>query len=145
MHAWQVWLVAALLLFAAEMLAPGFWLVCIAIGCLAAGVVAGFLPGLLAPALSFAGATLLSLVAVRPFLLTHLHAGADRVRTNVDALIGKIGVVSERIEPGTGLGRVKVEGEDWRGASVMDTPIDVGHRIMVVRVEGTTLFVDEES
>jgi len=25
-HEWQVWLVASLLLFVAEMLAPGFWL-----------------------------------------------------------------------------------------------------------------------
>ncbi len=145
MQQWQVWLIAALLLFAAEMLAPGFWLVSIAIGCVAAGAVAALLPGLLAPALSFAGATLLSLVAVRPFLLKHIHAGADPVRTNVDALIGKIGVVSERIEPGTGLGRVKVDGEDWRGAAILDKPIDVGCRIMVVRVEGTTLYVDEEA
>jgi len=66
------------------------------------------------------------------------------VRTNVDALIGRIGTVSERIDPVTGKGRVLVEGEDWRGASIMDTPIDAGDRVMVVRVEGTTLFVDKE-
>ena len=37
MHEWQVWLVASLLLFVAEMLAPGFWLLSVAVGCLAAG------------------------------------------------------------------------------------------------------------
>src|SRR5438093_664423 len=99
------------------MLAPGFWLACVAIG---------------------------SLVAVRPFLLKHIHSESHGVRTNVDALIGRIGTVSERIDPATGKGRVLVEGEDWRGASLMDTPIDVGDRVMVVRVEGTTLFVDKE-
>src|SRR2546429_7363102 len=30
-----------------------------------------------------------------------------------------------------------VEGEDWRGTSLMDTVIEPGTRVMVVRVEGT--------
>src|SRR5438445_9890869 len=101
-------------------------------------------PRVPAPTLSFAAGTLLSLAAVRPFLLKHIHSESHGVRTNVDALIGRIGTVSERIDPVTGKGRVPVEGEDWRGASIMDTPIDAGDRVMVVRVEGTTLFVDKE-
>src|SRR5439155_1303965 len=48
MHGWQVWLVAALLLFVAEMLAPGFWLLSVAVGCLAAGVVSLFVPAAIA-------------------------------------------------------------------------------------------------
>ncbi len=55
-----------------------------------------------------------------------------------------MGVVSERIDPSTGRGRVVVEGEDWRGTSLMDTVLEPGTRVMVVRVEGTTLYVDKE-
>jgi membrane protein implicated in regulation of membrane protease activity len=44
-HEWQVWFVAALLLFVAEMIAPGFWLLSVAVGALAAGLVALVLPG----------------------------------------------------------------------------------------------------
>src|SRR5437667_5600391 len=119
MHEWQVWLVASLLLFVAEMLAPGFWLLSVAVGCLTAGVVSLVVPGAIVPALSFAAGTLLSLVGIRPFLLRHLHPSGTAIRTNVDALAGKVGVVSERIDPGTGKGRVLVEGEDWRGAARM--------------------------
>ncbi len=144
MHEWQVWLVAALLLFVAEMLAPGFWLLSVAVGCLAAGLVSLVAPGVLVPALTFAAGTLLSLVGLRPFLLRHLHPSAGELRTNVDALVGKVGIVSERIDPGTGKGRVLVEGEDWRGASLMDTALEPGTRVMVVRVEGATLYVDKE-
>ncbi len=144
MHDWQVWLVAALLLFVAEMMAPGFWLACVAIGCLAAGVVSAVVPGIVAPVLTFAVGTVLSLIGIRPFLLQHIHRGSREIRTNVDALVGKIGVVSERIDPATGKGRVQVEGEDWRGASLMETALEPGTRIMVVRVEGTTLYVDKE-
>jgi membrane protein implicated in regulation of membrane protease activity len=144
LHAWQVWVVAALLLFVAEMFAPGFWLACVAVGSLAAGAVAAVLPGLLAPVLAFSAGTILSLVALRPFLLEHVRRPGRGVRTNVDALIGKTGIVSERIEPGAGRGRVVVDGEDWRGASADDTPIEAGTRVMVLGVDGTTLFVEQE-
>src|ERR687888_1727938 len=133
MHAWQVWLVAALLLFVAEMAAPGFWLLSVAVGCLAAGVVALFVPGVVVPVLSFAAGTLLSLVGIRPFLLRYLHPRGSTIKTNVEALAGKLGIVSERIDPGSGKGRVRVEGEDWRAASLMDTALEPGTRVMVVR------------
>lgn len=145
MHEWQVWLVAALLLFVAEMVAPGFWLLSVAIGCLAAGVVSLIAPGALIPALTFAAGTLLSLVGIRPFLLRLLHPRGTEVRTNVDALAGQVGIVSERVDPATGKGRVLVEGQDWRAASLMDTALEPGTRVMVVRVEGATLYVDKES
>ncbi len=141
MHEWQVWLVASLLLFVAEMLAPGFWLLSVAVGCLVAGVVSLVVPGAVVPALSFAAGTLLSLVGIRPFLLRHLHPRGTEIRTNVDALAGRVGIVSERIDPATGKGRVLVEGEDWRAASLMDAAT----RVMVVRVEGATLYVDKET
>ena len=144
MHAWQAWLVAALLLFVAEMVAPGFWLLSVAVGCLAAGLVSLVAPGALVPALSFAAGTLLSLVGVRPFLVKYLQPRTGALKTNVDALAGKVGIVSERIDPGTAKGRVQVDGEDWRAASLMDTALEPGTRVMVVRVEGATLYVDKE-
>src|SRR5438445_9449402 len=141
---WQVWLVAALLLFVAEVLAPGFWLLSVAVGCVVAGAVSLVVPGVLAPALSFAAGTLLSLAGIRPFLLRRPHPPGREIKTNGDAPVCRVGVVSERIDPATGRGRVVVEGEDWRGTSLMDTVIEPGTRVMVVRVEGTTLYVDKE-
>src|SRR5438046_9817952 len=120
MHGWQVWLVSALLLFGVAMLAPGFWLLSVAVACLAAGVASLFVPGATVPALSFAAGTLLSLVGIRPFLLRHLHPSGSAIRTNVDALAGKVGIVSERVDPVTGTGRVLVEGDDWRAAALSE-------------------------
>src|SRR2546430_5446793 len=116
MHEWQVWFVAALLLFVAEMISPGFWLLSVAVGSIAAGVVSLVLPGVVAPALTFAAGTLLSLVGIRPFLLKRLHPSGREIRTNVDALAGRVGIVSERIDPGTGKGRGVVQGEGSRAA-----------------------------
>src|SRR3989442_5057813 len=144
MHEWQVWIVAALVLFGAEMLAPGFWLVSVALGCLAAGVVSAILPGLLAPSLTFAATTVASLVGIRPFLLRHMHRGTDVVRTNVDALIGKIGVVTERIDPATKRGRVLVEGEDWRGATLPDGSRETRTPGYVVRGDRAPLVLRQQ-
>src|SRR5204862_1924365 len=128
MHEWQVWLVAALLLFVAEMLAPGFWLLSVAVGCLAAGVVSLFVPGATVPALSFAAGTLLSLVGIRPFLLRRLHPSGSAIRANLDALAGKLGIVSERVDAVSGRGRVLVEGGVWRVGALSGACLVAGDR-----------------
>src|SRR5437588_13047384 len=108
MHEWQVWFVAALLLFVAEMIAPGFWLLSVAVGSIAAGVVSLVLPGVVAPALTVAAGTLLSLLGIRPFLLKHLHPTVRQIRTNADALPGRVGIPSQRIDQEAAKGRVVV-------------------------------------
>ena len=147
MDAWQAWLITAVGLLIAEMFTGGFWLLCVAVGCAAAGIV-GLIPvaGTVAQMIVFAGASLASLVGLRPALVRRfLHAGGTELRTGVDALLGKTGFVSERIEPGARSGRVLVEGEDWRGASLDGTVLEPGTRVMVIQVDGTTLIVEKES
>jgi membrane protein implicated in regulation of membrane protease activity len=144
---WQIWVVLAALLLVAEMFAPGFWLASLAVGCLAAGLAALLPLGLLGEILVFAGTTVGSLFGLRPVLVRRfLHARGMEVRTNVEALVGKSGVVVQRFDPVTRLGRVKVEGEDWRSALVEGgTPLEPGTRIMVVQVDGSTLVVEKEA
>jgi membrane protein implicated in regulation of membrane protease activity len=62
----------------------------------------------------------------------------------VEALVGRIGVVSEAIEPGTGRGRVLVEGEDWRGTSLDERVLPAGTKVSVIQVDGTQLVVEKE-
>ena len=147
MSNWQIWVVASALLLVAEMFAPGFWLASVAVGCLAAGL-AGLLPiGLLGQVLVFAGTTVGSLFGLRPVLVRRfLHSRGMEVRTNTEALVGKSGVVVQRFDPVTRLGRVKVEGEDWRGALIEGgAALEPGTRVMVVQVDGSTLLVEKEA
>jgi membrane protein implicated in regulation of membrane protease activity len=147
MEDWLVWFLSAVVLLVAEMLAPGFWLACLAVGCVAAGLV-GLVPfaGVALQTVVFAATSLGSMIGLRPLMLRRFQLGpGSGVRTGVDALLGKRGVVLERIDPVSRLGRVKVEGEDWRGASVDDSPIEVGARVTVIQVDGTTLVVEKES
>src|ERR671922_202389 len=127
MEDWLVWFLGAIALIVAEMFTPGFWLFCLGVGAAAAGV-AALVPGL-GPAIqgiTFAAASLLSMVGLRPRLLHYFQLGpGSELRTGVDALLGKTGIVTERIGPG-GTGRVKVNGEDWRGQSSDASVIEPG-------------------
>lgn len=149
MSDWQVWIVLSALLLIAEMFAPGFWLASVAVGCLAAGI-AGLLPiGLIGQILVFTGGSLLSLFGLRPVLVRRfLHSRGTEVRTNVEALVGKSGVVVRRFDPVTRIGRVVVDGEDWRGTLLeagSGPTLEPGTRIIVVQVDGSTLVVEKEA
>jgi membrane protein implicated in regulation of membrane protease activity len=140
---WQLWLLAAFGLMIAEMIAPGFWLMSVAVGCFAAAV-AGFLPfDLSVQVMTFAGGTVASLALLRPLLVRRFHHGG--VRTNMDALIGKTAIVTQRLGPQGQTGRLLVEGEDWRALSVDDAAVEPGTRVIVVEVDGATLKVEREA
>ncbi len=146
MSDWQVWLIAGVLLLVAEMFTPGFWLACLAIGAFAAAVV-GLLPavGTTIETIVFGVTSLASMVGLRPALSRRFRLGAGGgLRTNVDALAGKTGVVTERIASGPRPGRVLVDGENWRGSSIDGSVLEPGTRVLVVQVDGTTLIVERE-
>jgi membrane protein implicated in regulation of membrane protease activity len=146
MEDWLLWFLAAIALMVAEMFTAGFWLACLAVGALVAGLVA-LVPGLGAATqgITFAVSSLISMAGLRPRLMHYFQLGpGESVRTGVDALLGKTAIVTERIEPRSGRGRVKVDGEDWRGASSDATVIEPGTPVTIIQVDGTTLMVEKE-
>lgn len=60
------------------------------------------------------------------------------MKTNIDAVMGKRGIVYQRITR-TEAGFVKVESEEWRASSKED--IEEGEEIEVIGVKGVTLQV----
>lgn len=141
LEVWHVWVLAGICLFIAEMFTSGFFLACIGIACFVAACVAGAKFGFDWQLGAFSLSALLAFFAIRPVFLRFLDTSGPGMRTNVDALVGKVGVVSAKIGPGTKDGRVQLEGDDWRGRSVDNTSINEGDSVEVVKVEGTKLFV----
>lgn len=90
-----------------------------------------------------AAAAILALVyfaLLRNWLKKKLHVQDQP--SNVDAVVGKSGVVIRRIDEREA-GCVKVGSEEWRAelAHAGDTPREVGADVKVVSVEGVTLKV----
>jgi membrane protein implicated in regulation of membrane protease activity len=134
-----VWAGLAAVLIVGEMFTAGFFLLPFGIGAAAAAGV------------NFAGMSMgwqwAAFLAVSAVLLLSLRRFADRVtheppqKVGVDRLIGKVGVVTEAVEPSDGAGRVRIEREEWRADTSADEVLAVGARVVVERVEGTHLVV----
>ena len=140
MDAWVIWVVAAVALLVAEATTSAFVAIYFGLAAIAAAAVAaaGLSPAL--QLLVFGALSVGSLTLTRP-ALQRAVGRTTGIRTGVDAMAGRIGVVVHPIaelEPG----QVKVGGETWRARSYYDgEPIAEGTRIEVVKVEGVTALV----
>ncbi len=59
--------------------------------------------------------------------------------TNADALIGKIGIVTETIDNINGKGSVKVSGQYWSARSFDGTELPENARVEILSIEGVKL------
>ena len=141
MKPWLIWIIVAFVMLVAEIFTPGFLLACLGLGCLASGIFALVGAGLSVQVIVFITATLVVFFGIRPFILKRFYKAAEGVRTNVDALVGRQGMVIEPIDTVKGAGRVVVAGENWRGATEDNSLIPADTRIVVARVEGTKLII----
>lgn len=76
----------------------------------------------------------------RPIVVKFLKVGANK--TNVEAIPGKTGIVTEALHPMEGVGQVKLEGQIWSAKPEDGTSVlEAGTSVTVVAVEGVKLVV----
>lgn len=137
---WQVWIVVAVLCLIVELSTGGFFVICFAIGGIAAAIVS-IVGGVYWQLSIFVVASVASIFMVRPFALKYLHFGKDHVMSNADAIIGRIGKVSQAIPIG-GYGRVAIDGDDWKAQSTTaSAAIPEGTSVKVVARESIIIDV----
>jgi membrane protein implicated in regulation of membrane protease activity len=138
------WFAIALGFFIVEIMTPGFVLMWFGVGAIIAGLLDLFgVHNMFIQVIVF-GITSIVLVTLSRTIFKnvfmHRSPGAG-LKTNMDALIGKIGRVSEDIDNETSVGRVIIEGQDWLARSEDNRNISAGTRVSVVRFEGARLIV----
>ena len=79
------------------------------------------------------------LLALRPFIKKYITP--KQTKTNIDAIIGKEGLVTQRIDNIAGTGKVKLDGMEWSARSTSNEPVEEGTLIKVDRIEGVKVFV----
>ena len=138
-HDWQLWLVIALLLAGTEMATLDFTLLMMAIGALVACLVAALGANVVAQVLSAVAVAVALLAFVRPSIVRRLHAGPT-LQHGPEALVGKSGLVLERVTPHNG--RVKLSGEVWSARTLDETMvIEPGGKVAVAEIDGATAVV----
>ncbi len=80
-------------------------------------------------------------VALLALLWKKVRSKAAGAKTNVDAVIGAEGYVTEPIDNLSYTGRVKLGGITWAARSTSGAGIPVGTLVKVERIEGVKVFV----
>jgi len=137
---WQVWVIVAVLCLILELMNGDFFIMCFAIGGACTAVAAVLGGNLYVQLAVFAITSVLSLFFVRPAALRYLHKNEDPRVSNADALIGRIGRVSEKIEA-DGFGRVAIDGDDWKAVAADGQTIELDARVKVVSRESIIITV----
>ena len=134
-----LWIVLAGVFLAAELVTVALVSLWFVVGALAAllACVLGAAPWL--QVLVFALVSGGMLLLLRPFLRKYVDP--HKVRTNVDAVIGKEGIVTETIDNLEAVGTVKLDGLPWSYRSENGARISNGAVVSVRRVEGVKLIV----
>ena len=143
MDAWVLWLIAAVVLAAAEVVNLSFFLFPFAIGAAGAALVALAGAGTPIAVVVFAVLTAVSFGIVRPIARRHLRT-PPQIRTGTAALVGTTAIVTERIANDEGVGCVRLNGEVWTARSFDDDKvIEPGTRVHVMEIRGATALVTE--
>lgn len=133
---WLVLTVVFLLAEAATVTVISLWF---AAGSLAAMTVSLLGGGIWLQAVVFLVVSAIALTALRPLVRKYLTP--KLTATNVDAVIGSIGIVTTGIDNISASGQVKLNGMEWSARSTSGEPIAQGIRVKVDRIEGVKVFV----
>jgi membrane protein implicated in regulation of membrane protease activity len=139
---WQLWLAAAMALVILEIFVPGFVLACLGVGALAASIASAVGAGLTVQLVSAAAMSLVAFLFLRPIALRLAYS--DEAVSGVEALVGRECVVTVPFDGKTGLGRCKVDGDDWRAELSNRSEAELAQEnaaVWIERVESNTLVV----
>jgi len=134
-----IWMAAVIVFLILELLTPTLVFACFTAGALVAGVYSHFRPhsyywqfGL------FIAVSLVLLPLTRSLAKKITHPSPQK--TNVDALIGQVALVTKAIDADLG-GQVRVEGEVWLAQAQENIPENA--KVRIVGVSGTKLHVEK--
>jgi membrane protein implicated in regulation of membrane protease activity len=135
--AW-IWLAAFLIFLILELVTPTLMFLGFALGALISGVVSLFYPDAYYWQIGI-------FIAVAVIVLPMSRKLAKKItkespqKSNIDALIGKVALVTKAIDSDLG-GQVLFEGEHWR--AVADENIETNTKVLIKSVAGTKLHVE---
>ena len=133
-----IWLVVALIAGIVEVIVPALVFLFVALAAVLAVGVAALGASVTAQIVCFAAASLGSLLLLRPIFLSKRIAGKG-VPSRTESVTGKLGHVTEAIDPVRGTGRVNVGGEDWAARAPVAMP--AGSQVRVDSADGIVLIV----
>lgn len=136
------WLVVLIVTIVVEVITLGLTSIWFAGGALVAVIAAALHAPLAVQIVLFLLVSLLLLFFTRPIAVKYFNK--DRIRTNVESLIGRQAIVISEIDNLQGIGQVTVGGQEWSARSHDDSlKLPVGAVVDIVAINGVKLIVRE--
>ena len=134
---WMIWVGIGVICLIIEIFTPGFLFMSFGISAIITGLIAMASMPFWAQLAIFIVVTFIIFLNLRKLSKKLMHANHP---TNVDALIGKKGTVSEVIKDDNKY-FVKVGGETWSAVTENDADMKIAEKIQVVKIDGNKLIV----
>ena len=133
---WLVLTVMLLLAEAATVTLISLWFAAGSLAAMAMALVGG---GIWLQVLVFLVVSAVALTALRP--LTRKYLTPKLTATNIDSVIGSVGIVTATIDNIGATGQVKLNGMEWSARSTSGESIPAGIKVRVDKIEGVKVFV----
>lgn len=135
-----LWLVVLIVSIGVEVATLGLTSIWFAGGAVVAVIVAAVHGPVWLQILLFFAVSLLLLFFTRPIAVRYFNR--DRVRTNVESMIGRQAIVTSEIDNLQGIGQVTVGGQEWSARTEADgLNLQPGTVVDIVAVNGVKLIV----
>ncbi len=136
-----VWLVLLIVFIVIELVTMGLTTIWFAGGALLAAVAAALHAPLVIQVALFLIVSILLLFFTRPIAVRYFNK--DRIKTNVESMVGRQAIVISEIDNLEGIGQVTVGGQEWTARSMDENQkIAVGTVVLVRAISGVKLIVE---
>lgn len=138
-----IWLAVLVVCVGIEIATMGLTTIWFAGGALVSAILAALNAPLWLQIVAFFVVSLILLYLTRPVAVKYFNK--DRVKTNVESMIGRQAIVISEIDNLQGIGQITVGGQEWSARSVKDdVQLPVGSVVVVRSVSGVKLIVEEK-
>jgi membrane protein implicated in regulation of membrane protease activity len=134
-----LWLAAGTIFLIIEITTPGLVFGCFAIGAFGAAAATAFTDSYLIQLAVFAVIPIILIPLTRPLARKITKPSPQSI--NVDAMVGREGMVVKAIDPDSEVGQVRVDGQVWQ--VLASEKIAEGTRVKVDKVQGARLHVSK--
>lgn len=139
-----VWLILLIVFILIELFTMGLTTVWFAAGAVVAAIAAAFHAPVVVQVILFLVVGMVLLIFTRPIAVRYFNK--DRIKTNVESMVGRQAIVISEIDNLEGIGQVTVGGQEWAARSTNeDVRIPVGTVVIVRAISGVKLLVEAKA
>ncbi|MFA7636994.1 MAG: NfeD family protein [Monoglobales bacterium] len=132
-----LWLIITIVLFTIEALTVNLTTIWFGFGAIVAMVAASLGGSMQFQVVLFILTTIVLLIFTRPLAVKYIK----KTSTNIDGLVGKQAIVTERIDNLAGTGQVKIDGNVWSARSENGFIIEEREVVDIIKISGVKLIV----